>query len=119
MTGYLRRRLSTAIVKANVKCLLEQLVLVGEGRGQTDQRRQWAKGFDGSARPTGRPGFQAGPWLGEEISSPCELSHYYLMIQRQRLSVLLTRDNVAMLGSRAPTLPPATIDGDIEGGEDV
>ena len=38
---------------------------------------------------------------------------------RQRLSVLLTRDNVAMLGSRAPTLPPATIDGDIEGGEDV
>ena len=98
---------------------MEQLVLVGEGRGQTDQRRQWAKGFDGSARPTGRPGFQAGPWLGEEISSLCELSHYYLMIQRQRLSVLLTRDNVAMVGSRAPTLPPATIDGDIEGGEDV
>ena len=36
---------------------------------------------------------------------------------RQRLSVLLTRDNVAMLGSRAPTLPPASVDGDIEGGE--
>ena len=34
---------------------------------------------------------------------------------RQRLSVLLTRDNVAMLGSRAPTLPPASVDGDIEG----
>ena len=102
-----------------MKCLLERLVLVGESRGQTDKRRRWAKGLDGSARPTGRPGFQAGPWLGEDISSPCELSHYYLMIQRQRLSVLLTRDNVAMLGSRAPTLPPATIDGDIEGGEDV
>ena len=99
-----------------MKGLLERLVLVGESRGPTDKRRRWAKGLDGSARPTG---FQAGPWLGEEISSPCELSHYYLMIQRQRLSVLLTRDNVAMLGSRAPTLPPATIDGDIEGGEDV
>ena len=36
---------------------------------------------------------------------------------RQRLSVLLTRDNVAMLGSRAPTLPPASVDGDIDGGE--
>ena len=36
---------------------------------------------------------------------------------RRRLSVLLTRDNVAMLGSRAPTLPPASVDGDIEGGE--
>ena len=31
---------------------------------------------------------------------------------RQRISVLLTRDNVAMLGSRIPTLPPATVDGD-------
>ena len=36
---------------------------------------------------------------------------------RQRLSVLLTRDNVAMLGSRCPTLPPASVDGDIDGGE--
>ena len=33
---------------------------------------------------------------------------------RQRLSVLLTRDNVSMLGSRTPTLPPATIDGEID-----
>ena len=38
---------------------------------------------------------------------------------RQRLSVLLTRDNMAMLGSRTPTLPPATIDGDIGGGDDL
>ena len=37
---------------------------------------------------------------------------------RQRLSVLLTRDNMAMLGSRTPTLPPATIDGDVGGGEE-
>ena len=36
---------------------------------------------------------------------------------RQRLSVLLTRDNMAMLGSRIPTLPPATIDGDFDGGD--
>ena len=32
---------------------------------------------------------------------------------RQRVSVLLTRDNVAMLGSRSPDIPPACIDGDI------
>ena len=57
--------------------------------------------------------------VGKLTSVGSELSHDYLMIQRQRLSVLLTRDNVAMLGSRAPTLPPATIDGDIEGGKDV
>ena len=31
---------------------------------------------------------------------------------RQRLSVILTRDNVAMLGSRAPTVCAASIDGD-------
>ena len=31
---------------------------------------------------------------------------------RQRLGILLMRDNVAMLASRAPTLPPAEIDGD-------
>ena len=31
---------------------------------------------------------------------------------RQRLSVILTRDNVAMLGSRAPTVCDAYIDGD-------
>ena len=37
---------------------------------------------------------------------------------RQRLSVLLTRDNMAMLGSRIPTLPPATIDGDVGGVEE-
>ena len=29
---------------------------------------------------------------------------------RQRLSIILTRDNVALMGSRIPALPPATID---------
>ena len=38
--------------------------------------------------------------------------------QMQRLSILLTRDNMAMLGSRTPTLPPATIDGDFGGGDE-
>ena len=33
---------------------------------------------------------------------------------RQRVSVLLTRDNVAMMGSRSPDIPPACIDGDID-----
>ena len=35
--------------------------------------------------------------------------------QNKRTFDSLTRDNVAMLGSRAPTLPPASVDGDIEG----
>ena len=34
VTGYLRRRLSTVIMKANEKCFLERLVLVGEDQGQ-------------------------------------------------------------------------------------
>ena len=50
MPGYLRRRLSTATVRANVKCLLERLVLVGEGRGQADKRRQWARAEEERAR---------------------------------------------------------------------
>ena len=33
---------------------------------------------------------------------------------RQRLRGLLTRDNVAMMGSRAQTIPPAEVDGDID-----
>ena len=33
---------------------------------------------------------------------------------RQRLSVILTRDNVALLGSRVPPQPPATMDCDID-----
>ena len=33
---------------------------------------------------------------------------------RQRLSILLTRDNLAMMGSRAPTIPPAEVDDDID-----
>ena len=74
VTGYLRRRLSTATVRANVKCLLERLVLVGKltsvGSGQ-GQKRQ---GPGGSGRPTGKQGCQAGPFLGEEISSPYELT---------------------------------------------
>ena len=40
--GYMRRRLSSSVVKANVSCLLERLVLVDEGGGQGGRRRQWA-----------------------------------------------------------------------------
>ena len=50
VTGYLRRRLSTAIVKANVKCLLERLVQVGEGQGQAGKRRRWARREEERAR---------------------------------------------------------------------
>ena len=50
VTGYLRRRLSTAIMKANVKCLLERLLLVGEGQGQAGKRRQWARREEEKAR---------------------------------------------------------------------
>ena len=50
VTGYLRRRLSTAIMKANIKCLLERLVLVGEGQGQAGKRRQWQRREEERAR---------------------------------------------------------------------
>ena len=50
VTGFLRRRLSSAVIKANVRCLLERLVLVGEGRGQADKRRQWARLEEAKAR---------------------------------------------------------------------
>ena len=50
VTGFLRRRLSSAVIKANVRCLLERLVLVGEGRGQADKRRQWARLEEARAR---------------------------------------------------------------------
>ena len=43
VTGYLRRRLSSSVIKANVSCLLERLVLVDEGGGQGGKRRQWAQ----------------------------------------------------------------------------
>ena len=42
VTGYLRRRLSSSVMKANVSCILERLVLVDEGGGQSGKRRQWA-----------------------------------------------------------------------------
>ena len=41
--GYLRRRLSSATIKANVACLLERLVQVDEGGGQGGKRRLWAR----------------------------------------------------------------------------
>ena len=41
--GYLRQRLSSASIKANVSCLLERLVQVEEGSGQGGKRRQWAR----------------------------------------------------------------------------
>ena len=43
VTGLLRRRLSSAVMRANVQCLLERLVMVGEGQGQAGRRRQWAR----------------------------------------------------------------------------
>ena len=45
VTGLLRPRLSSAVMRANVRCLLERLVLVGEGQGQVGRRRQWARGL--------------------------------------------------------------------------
>ena len=73
LTGYLRRRLSTAIMRANVKCLLERLVMVGEGQGQAGKRRQWARREEERARwdrqaqwlmrTTGRPLVRRGDFL--------------------------------------------------------
>ena len=50
VTSYLRRRLSSAVMQANVKCLLERLLLVGEGQGQAGKRRQWARREEERAR---------------------------------------------------------------------
>ena len=50
VTGYLRRRLSSAVMRANVQCLLERLMLVGEGQGQAGKRRQWARREEERAR---------------------------------------------------------------------
>ena len=50
VTGYLRRRLSSATMRANVKCLLERLVMVGEGQGQAGKRREWARREEEQAR---------------------------------------------------------------------
>ena len=43
VTWYLRRRLSSTTMKANVSCLLERLIQVDEGEGQGGKRRQWAR----------------------------------------------------------------------------
>ena len=48
--GYLRRRLSSATIKANVSCLLERLVQVEEGGGQGGKRRLWARQEEERAR---------------------------------------------------------------------
>ena len=45
-----RRHLSTAVVRANVRCLLERMVLVGEGIGQAGRRRMWARREEDRAR---------------------------------------------------------------------
>ena len=50
VTSYLRRRLSSAVMRANTKCLLERLVMVGEGQGQAGKRRQWARREEERAR---------------------------------------------------------------------
>ena len=50
VTGYLRRRLSSAVIRANVKCLLERLMMVGEGQGQAGRRRLWARREEEQAR---------------------------------------------------------------------
>ena len=50
VTSYLRRRLSSAVMRANVKCLLERLLQVGEGQGQAGKRRQWARREEERAR---------------------------------------------------------------------
>ena len=47
VTSYLRRRLSSAVMRANVKCLM---LLVGEGQGQAGKRRQWARREEERAR---------------------------------------------------------------------
>ena len=42
VTGYMRRRLSSEVVRANASFLLERMVQVGQGGGQAGKRRRWA-----------------------------------------------------------------------------
>ena len=50
VTSYLRQRFSSSIMRANVKCLLERLMMVGEGQGQAGRRRLWARREEEQAR---------------------------------------------------------------------
>ena len=50
VTGYLRRRLSSAAVRANIRCLHERMLMVGEGLGQAGKRRAWARAEEERSR---------------------------------------------------------------------
>ena len=100
LTGYLRRRLSTAIMRANVKCLLERLVMVGEGQGQAGKRRQWARREEERARwdrqaqwlmrTTGRPLARRGDFLSKKknlnIPAKQHCPKYVLILSLNKLS---------------------------------
>ena len=43
ISGQLRRRLSSAVMRANVTLLLDRMGQVGEGAGQANKRRQWIR----------------------------------------------------------------------------
>ena len=43
ITSQLRRRLSSAVMKANINCLLERMCQVGEGVAQAGRRREWVR----------------------------------------------------------------------------
>ena len=43
ITGYLRRRISAAAVRANYTCLLERMAQVGEGAVRAGMRRDWVR----------------------------------------------------------------------------
>ena len=68
VTGLRRRRLSSAVMRANVQCLLERLVMVGEGQGQAGQQRQWARA--GEERGRGET------WPEGEISPQCKFYRF-------------------------------------------
>ena len=42
VTGYLRRRLSSVVVRANTYFLLKRMVQLGQGVGKAGKRRRWA-----------------------------------------------------------------------------
>ena len=45
-SSQLRRRLSSSVMKANVKCLLERMSQKGEGVTQTGKKREWVRQED-------------------------------------------------------------------------
>ena len=82
------------------------IILMNNNKKKLIQKKKTFGGWHGAALDTlSKLGRQVARQVGKEEE---EMIRHL----RQRLSVILTRDNVAMLGSRSPTVCHASIDRD-------